>query len=313
MLAKLGKMSAKGKDRQVIVRVESLLKQYPNSYELIASRCRAYLNRGLPGGALPDAIELVKLNSSNAEGWHLKGRSHLALAQTDSALIAHEKALSLGNKALYHYELGRAYNQAKEPDKAKIAFNQCVRSEPDFYKAYRELGSAYSILGDSAKAHLNFNKAIELTPMDPVNWNSRGLHHWAKYDLHERAIVDYDKALLINKNYAYAFNNRGWSKWKLGDTSGALKDIRHSDRRRPNNPYVHRNFGIIKLKDGRTDEACDHFRTALDLGFKELYGNEISELIDTHCKKYIKDKPIEKPTQTEEPVKQAPKSNAPGG
>jgi Flp pilus assembly protein TadD len=39
-------------------------------------------------------------------------------------------------KAIYHYHLGLAYAKAGEPAKARLAFQQALKVEPDFSRAY---------------------------------------------------------------------------------------------------------------------------------------------------------------------------------
>jgi tetratricopeptide (TPR) repeat protein len=294
------------------VRAEALIKEYPDSWELHAIRSQAYLNRGIPFKAYEDAIRVIRIDAKQVEGWRLKGEALRALGRTDSAIVTLQQAIRINATPKLYYELGRSFNQAGQAADAIVAFESCFGLDPEYYRAYRESGTAYSAVGDTGMARIQFDRAIELAPKDPVNWNSRGLHFWAKNGMHEQAIADYNVALKLNVNYAFAFNNRGFSKWKTGDKQGALKDIRKSNQRRPNNPFVYRNLGLIKLSDGRVEEACGDFRKAQELDFEALYGNEVSELIKANCKQ---GKPVpNKPTNGEPaPDERTPRSNAPGG
>jgi tetratricopeptide (TPR) repeat protein len=72
-------------------------------------------------------------------------------------------------------------------------------------------------------AMADFNKAIELNTEDPFAFNNRGC---LKNKLRDflGAIEDFNKAISINPNYGYAYMNRGISKENLRDVSGACKD-----------------------------------------------------------------------------------------
>lgn len=317
-LQKLEQRSAKGKDRQVIARCDAMIKQYPTSSRLYAIRGRAYLNRGLMEYALDDAEKVIELNGKDALGWQLKGEALIAAGKGDSAIAALQMGLLKKKSTEGYYHLGRAFNRNGQPTEAINAFNACLSLDSTYYRALRESGVSYSEIGDTATAHARFNEAISMESTDPVNWNSRGHHYWARNGFHERALIDYNKALRLNANYAFAYNNRGFSKWNTGNKKGALKDIRRSNQRRPNNPYVFRNLGLIKISDGRRDEACADFRQAIELGFTELYGTEVSLLIQEHCKRVVPmpgdlRKPDSKPEPKKAPVKRTPRTNAPGG
>ena len=141
-----------------------------------------------------------------------------------------------------------------------------------------------ALSGDTAGARATFQHALELLPNDPIILNSRAWFLHAAYGQHAAAIADYDKAIKQNPNYSYAFNNRGWSKFKNGDTAGALKDINRARKKKPFNPYIYRNLGIIALQRGDTSEACGQFHRALELNFTAVYGDEVEHLVLEHCR-----------------------------
>ena len=97
------------------------------------------------------------------------------------------------------------------------------------------------------------------------------------------AVADFSKAIKQNPNYSFAFNNRGWSRFKLGDTNGAIKDIDLARSKKPDNPYIYRNLGIIALEKKDVRGACTHFQHALELGFTALHGDEVERLVKEHC------------------------------
>lgn len=181
---------------------------------------------------------------------------------------------------------------------------------------YRVKGECAAILHDTTMARIALDRAVELAPKDPVNYNSRGYYLHAYVGDHRGAIVEYDKAIKINPNYSYAFNNRGWSRYKLGDVEQGVKDIEKARKKKVFNPYVYRNLGVIAIETGDTAKACVYFRQALDRGFTALYGTEVEELATTSCgsgQGSGKDVPVQAPQGTldrpdSHPV---PRTNAP--
>jgi tetratricopeptide (TPR) repeat protein len=151
-------------------------------------------------------------------------------------------------------------------------------------RLHRLRGELAAMAGDTALAREELDRAIQLAPNDPVNYNSRGYYVHAYRGDFKGAITDYDKAIKLNPNYSYAFNNRGWSWYKAGNTAKALKDIGRAKRKKSMNPYVYRNLGVIALESGDTTKACLLFREAVDKGFTALYGNEVEDLMAASCK-----------------------------
>src|SRR5690606_35157986 len=130
---------------------------------------------------------------------------------------------------------------------------------PDAAKLHRVKGEVAAMAGDSLLARTALDRAVALAPDDPVNYNSRGYSGHAFRGDHAGAIAEYDKAIKLNPNYSYAFNNRGWSLYKTGQTAKALKDIQHARKKKPRNPFIYRNLGIISVEGGDTLQGCIYF------------------------------------------------------
>jgi len=113
----------------------------------------------------------------------------------------------------------------------------------------------------------------------------------------------------LDPNYGYAFSNRGWSRYKLGETGKAVKDLKLAARKNPGNSYVYRSLGMIKLDAGDTAAACTHFSEAIARGFTKYHGPEVQALMDKHC---AGGNPVVVPSPVA-PKPTAPPSNAPGG
>ncbi|HEY0979102.1 MAG TPA: tetratricopeptide repeat protein, partial [Flavobacteriales bacterium] len=180
-------------------------------------------------------------------------------------------------------------------------------------RALRLQGECAAVQGDSAAARNALDKAVALTPRDPVAYNSRGYYAYAHFDKHHEAVEDYDRAIKLNPNYSYAFNNRGWSRYRMGDREQALKDINKAARRKVFNPFVYRNLGIITLEQGDTLKACGHFRKALSYGFTALYGPEVEDLMKGNCGRTEPAAPVQAPNAPLPPRSGKPpvRSNAP--
>lgn len=298
------------KHRKTMDLANSLLKRYPDSKGFNFPRGVAYLGLGKVADAKAIAKQFLKDNDQSVNGNRLMGRVYLAKGLGDSAVYHLKRAESKDSNGFYSYLLGKAYNLTGDYRKAVQAFDSSIRKESGTaYSAIRERAIARVGMNDTASARMDFEEAISLAPKDPVNYNARGYHLWAHSNQHEKAIKDYSAAIRLNKNYGFAFNNRAWSYYVIGKKQLASTDLKHSERRRPNNPFLHWNRGKIALAE-KGPEACGHFRKAIELGFAHYRPKEAQDVMSTNCtpkrKENVENAPTIHPTKPR-------KSNAPGG
>ncbi len=295
--------------KKTLAIADALLRKYPEKDGYNFPRGVAYLGLNEIREANQIADTFLKNDPNSLNGLRLKGRIFLKRGIGDSAVHYLGRATLKEVDSYHAYLLGKAQNLTGDFEHALNSFNFSL-GEGDKYDAYRERGVAHIGLGDTAAAHADFDKAIEIAPSNPVNWNARGFHLWLGAERYTEALVDFDKAIKLNKNYAYAFNNRAWAKFKSGNSEGAQRDLKLSQKRLPNNPFLFRNKGLIALAEG-DDKACDYLRRSIELGYTRYHGNDVRDLAQEHCP----DIPTEEAPQPT--IKISPKkpvrSNAPGG
>jgi Flp pilus assembly protein TadD len=91
------------------------------------------------------------------------------------------------------------------------------------------------------------------------------------------------RAISLDPNFAYAYNNRGYARLMLGDLNSAYDDINTSIRLEKANSYAYRNLGLYYLKTGRKNEACQEFNKAIKFGFRDKFGEEVDNLLKVNC------------------------------
>ncbi|MEL6254371.1 MAG: hypothetical protein AAFR87_20350 [Bacteroidota bacterium] len=85
---------------------------------------------------------------------------------------------------------------------------------------------------------------------------------------------------------ALAFSNRSFSRLKVGDLKGAMKDVEKSLKLYSGNSYAYRNRTHIYLEMGKRDKACEDLFEAEKQGFSKIYGPEVQKLIIFNCQNY---------------------------
>lgn len=246
-----------------------------------------------------------------------EARLQLAIAEqgqglADSSIFHYRELLAEKDEAAIRYRLATTLQGHKDYAAAITELRTVMTAldpqDPLRHRVFRSEGECLALSGDTTEAKVAFDSALALAVDDPITLNSRAWFLNAAYGRHAAAIVDYNRAIKQNPNYSYAFNNRGWSKFKSGDVEGARKDIGLARKKKPFNPYIYRNLGFIELSEGDTGEACAQFRRALDLDFTALHGDEVELLVREHCAGRT---PVEQPA-TPAPVPEKKPAAPPG-
>ncbi len=246
-----------------------------------------------------------------ARAWYWTGMAWLGLQRADSAIAAFQRAPAGPERDM---RMAMALSLAGRCGEA-IALYDALLAAQETTAALRERGACLAREGDTARARADLDRAIAIDPDDPVNWNSRGFHRWARFGDHERALKDYAQAIKLNPNYTYAINNRGYSWLKLGRPERAERDVELAGRRAPDNPYVDHHRGLIALAEGDSARACGAFRMAEAKGGTPLYGDELQKLLNA-CPKPVRPAgaaPVGAPPATPNAPSTAPAPKAPGG
>ena len=189
------------------------------------------------------------------------------------------------NNASHYFKNGSAKYQLENYKSAIDDFDQAIELENDYIDAYYVRALCYGNLKKYDKAVNDFNKVIELNPEYKDAYINRGYYVFEKTGDFQGAIDDYNKFLDLNidGDNAFAFNNRGYAKYKLNDYVGAMDDIQESIRLNPDNSFVYKNRALIYIGLDSLSVACQDLEKANILGFSDEYGPEVNDLITKFC------------------------------
>ena len=123
-------------------------------------------------------------------------------------------------------------------------------------------GNAYAATGDFNRAIADYDQAILLNPTMATAFDNRG-RAYSEQNQIERAIADYDEAIRLNPNSAVALHNRCWTRVVIGHLTDALSDCNESLRINPNNAATLGTRGFAYLKTGIFDKAIADYDAAL--------------------------------------------------
>ena len=122
---------------------------------------------------------------------------------------------------------------------------------------------AYKAVEPEEKIRL-YTKAIELDPNFAYAYNNRG---WSYTSLkeYEKAIVDYSKAIEINPEYVLAYNNRGLSYAYLKEYKKAIADYNKAIEIDPENVLAYNNRGLSYAYLKEYKKAIADYNKAIEI------------------------------------------------
>lgn len=184
------------------------------------------------------------------------------------------------------FKNGNAKYQLKDYNGAIKELDRAIELKPGFVHAYHTRAMCYGELKQYEKALPDFNKAIELDPNFKNAYLNRAYYVKMNTGNYSGAIEDYNKFIELNTEgiNAFALNNRGFAKFNLNDTIGALQDIQSSISMDSTNSYAFKNRALIFISLDSINLACRDIKKALQLGYTKAYDNQVLLLEDKYCK-----------------------------
>lgn len=170
-----------------------------------------YLNEGKTPQALKELLAAQTLAPGNADVEHALGLAYQRKGMYNEAIEQYKKALTKEPKFTEaKNNLGTAFLAKGEPDEAIPKFEECL-GDPNYStpeKAAYNLGVAYNQKKDVDKAILNYERAA-LLKKDNINaLFNLGFCHEEKKDL-AKALENYKKAVEIDPSFKEALYRMG--------------------------------------------------------------------------------------------------------
>ena len=120
--------------------------------------------------------------------------------------------------------------------------------------AFNNRGVAYKSKGEFDRALEDYNQAIILNPSFASAYNNRGVIYRLKGD-YNRAIRDYDEAIWLDNNIPALFYNRAIAYSEKQDYDHAIEDFEMVLRFNQKNALALYGRGVVKLKKGDTQSG----------------------------------------------------------
>ena len=169
---------------------------------------------------------------------------------------------------LGRYEFGK-YTQAGWNNAIRY-YEQALRIDPEFALAYCGLADNYAYMGSVVMSEKEANekvkefaqKALELDPELAEAHMSFALALVSTYDW-RNGLKEFDRALALNPNLAFAYELQAWTVNGLGRFDEAIAKTRKAVELDPLNPFYQMSLSFFQYWGRQYDDAIPQARKAL--------------------------------------------------
>ena len=172
------------------------------------------------------------------------------------------------------------YNRIKIWYDSEHLWNDVIIKYPDLSMAYYNRGDAEFHDLQYDEAILDFSKAIHSKKFSalPETYFYRAIS-FIELNRFNLAMNDLDSAILLNKNYYFAFYNRAKLKNRLKNDTGAVSDFNKAIRYNPVFAEAYFKLANVQLEMNDNKDACYNWKKADSLGY-----DLAKQMLNNNCK-----------------------------
>ena len=173
------------------------------------------------------------------------------------------------NRAISNYELGN-YKEAIADYKEALIFEDKMRSAI----THLNIGIAYKEIEEFEKALFHFNKAISIKPHEGFYYQDRGSLYF-ELEKWDEALKDFEtaKSKYLKKKEKideYFYNDLGYVYFKLGSYDLAIDNYEKAIDINPKEGMFYTDKGDALYELGKEDQACSNYIKSSELGYEEI-------------------------------------------
>jgi len=223
-------------------------------------------------------VDSVKM----AEGYYMKGLSHLQKKNYELALVEFQRSVQTDkkNKNAY-FALGSVNETMGKFAEAARYYEEAIDIDQDYSEAYNALGVVYSRQERWQEALKAFKKALDnklYTTPHIAYYNMA--HVYMAQKNYEMAIVAYRESKGY-ANYDQTIYELGTALFEAGRLKESISEFKEGVSLSPSNAFIRYGLALALLKDGSKKAALAEFRKTVDLAPKSELAQKANDYITT--------------------------------
>jgi tetratricopeptide (TPR) repeat protein len=210
--------------------------------------------------ALAEFRQALELEPSSAEAYRQLGRAYHQAGQPDKAMAAYQQAVAVnGGWAWSWVGLGRLYLQAGSPKAALAQFKQAILREYDHREAYTLLGQTYLRQGNPEAAIHLYRQALTTNPGRAWPALRLGQIYRARGEV-DQALAAYHQAIALEPTQAQGYIQLGNFYVKRQDWPYLIQLYEHALRQGADHVDIYIQLGDAYQKLDKPDLALSYYR-----------------------------------------------------
>lgn len=241
-----------------------VLKEHPDSIEVMHELASAYVRSGQDGQALLVCQQILEKDRNDFGALVSLGGIYRRLGRYEESVSVLERALALDeNSVQTYYNLGFTYKQMGRYDDALECFNNVIEDDPTDILAYNHLGRIYSLRDDSKNAIFSYRRGLQLDANHPIlHYNLA--YEYEKLGRDDEVQTEYEAALRAKPGWSEAINSYAHFLMSHNRYKEAYEILSQGIQVTPENMSLHQAMGMVQLKRGEYGDAGQRFRTVLE-------------------------------------------------
>ena len=210
--------------------IEQALGGTADRASLLSARGAVFHHMGNYQNSIQAYTEAIELTRMNAESFHGRAESYMALDKFKDAIPDLKRTVQLQPEKLEILkELSEANRAAGDFDQAAAVIKDYIEYYPEQAEAHYTHGNILFESGKYLKALSSFNHCLELETNDPRFYKARGKTYLAT-STYPYALNDFGMALDLDPKNHEVWFQRGMAKWRSNDREGSIADWERAAR-----------------------------------------------------------------------------------
>lgn len=180
-------------------------------------------------------------------------------------IALHEYILETSpNEAAIHYNLGNAFSNEGDMERALAHYKKAVKYDPDSFKGHNNIAVTLARLGRFPEAIEHFQIVLKIDPDYPDGYFNLAKALESSGN-NAAAIQCYQRALQLRPGYIDAHINFASLLSSMGETEKSISHFEEAIRLSPENAIARNNYANTLVKAGQVKAAVEQLLTAVRL------------------------------------------------
>ncbi len=255
--------------------IKQLFEKYPDNFRVRMVNADRNLRERNFEGAKNDLLFITDRVQTNYFLWEHLFPLLNYLQDNEALYESTAKALKyFDDRYLFNFYHGLAASMLKKYDEAAVSYErtlECLKKEKDPDKdvelqTYVMLGEAYNDVGKFAESDAAFEKALAMSPNNPLVLNNYSYYLSLREDKLDLAETYIKRCIAAEPNSSTYLDTYGWVLYKLGRVDEAIAMIEKAMKNGGNdNPEIVEHLCELLTVSGKTDEAYHACKYAAEL------------------------------------------------